>query len=250
MAERTQDLSKANKELKLHSIELERSNRELKSFAAIVSHDLQEPLRKITIFSDQLLSKSSNISEQDKDHLTRIRSAVTRMQAMIDDLLQLASIQRSEQTFMTVDLNAVVREVLEDLETSISEAQARVEVDSLPILEANPSQMRQLFQNLISNAIKYQEDGKTPVVQLTSSLTAGKTWEIRVEDNGIGFDEKYAERIFLPMKRLQGRNYEGTGLGLAICEKIVAYHHGTITAKSEINKGSTFVITLPENPRI
>jgi signal transduction histidine kinase len=234
-------------ELKNYAEELERSNNDLKDFAHIASHDLQEPLRKISIFSDRLQEAKAQLSEKHLDYLSRMGSAAHRMQAFIDDLLELSQVSSKEQPFKKVDLAKISCEVIEDLEAQLIKTQGKVHLGTLPTLDADSFQMRQLLQNLIENALKYHKPGTPPVVHLDCQANQNGSWDITVQDNGIGLDEKFSERIFVPLERLHGRSaYEGTGIGLAICKKIVARHEGQISVKSQLGKGSTFIITLPK----
>ncbi len=239
--------------------QLERSNAELQSFASVASHDLQEPLRKIQAFGDRLRKKcAGGLGEAGLDYLGRMDNAARRMQALIQDLLALSRISSRAQPFAPVDLNMIVREVVEDLEVRIEQCGAEVELGTLPEIEADALQMRQLFQNLISNALKFQRPGERPIVHVQGRLLEARdrrlpgaepgdaVCAIHVTDNGIGFDEKYVEQIFTLFQRLHGRQeYEGTGIGLAICRKIAERHGGEISAKSAPGEGATFVVTLP-----
>ena len=231
--------------------ELARSNEELQQFAFIASHDLQEPLRKIIAFGDRLqVSCSEHISAQGLDYLQRMQNAAGRMQNLIEDLLNLSRITTRAQPFVTVNLIQVVQEVLSDLEIRIQQTQANIEIGELPTINADPLQIRQLLQNLIGNALKFHRDSVPPVVSIYSQkleVEEDQCWyEIIIKDNGIGFDEKYLDRIFNVFQRLHGRSeYEGTGMGLAICRKIVERHRGKITAKSQLGKGTSFIVTLP-----
>jgi light-regulated signal transduction histidine kinase (bacteriophytochrome) len=240
---------RAEAELQTYAARLERSNRELESFAYIASHDLKEPLRKIQAFGDRLQAKYGEVlNEQGRDYLMRMQNAATRMQALIDGLLIYSRVTTKAQPFVTVDLNAVVREVLADLEVRIEQLAARVEVGDLPTIEADPLQMRQLFQNLIGNALKFHRQDVVPLVRVQGELLDGGAgqYRITVEDNGIGFDEKYLDRLFQVFQRLHGRSeYEGAGIGLAICRKIIERHGGSITARGVPDQGATFIITLP-----
>jgi len=234
-------------DLKKYAAELERSNNDLKDFAHIASHDLQEPLRKISIFSGRLKSAKSLLNEQHIYDLSRMGSAAQRMQVLIEDLLQLSQVTAKEQPFQKVNLKEIASEVIEDLEARIIETQGRVKQGYLPTVDADPFQMRQLLQNLIGNALKYHKEGLPPAVYLSSQPNESGDWEISVRDNGIGLDEKFSERIFRPLERLHGRSsYEGTGIGLAICKKIVSRHGGKITVKSQPGEGSKFTVTLPK----
>ena len=234
-------------DLKNYANELERSNNDLKDFAHIASHDLQEPLRKISIFSDRLLEAKSQLSEHHQDYLTRMGNAAQRMQEFIDDLLELSQVTSKGQSFKKVDLAEISRQVVGDLEARLMETHGKVTQGNLPSLDADPFQMRQLLQNLIENGLKYHKPGTPPIVHLVSQLNQNGDWDISVKDNGIGLDEKFSERIFIPLERLHGRStYEGTGIGLAICKKIVSRHGGSISVKSQPGEGSTFTCTLPK----
>lgn len=227
---------------------LEKSNANLEDFAYIVSHDLQEPLRKVQAFGDRLKRKCADgLSEVGRDYLERMQSASKRMSVLINDLLMYSRVSTKTHPFVPVDLGEICREILSDLEIRIDQLRARVEVGEFPTLQADPLHMRQLLQNLIGNAIKFRREDIPPIVKVYSRIPASNGFcEIYVEDNGIGFEEKYANRIFGVFQRLHGRNaYEGTGVGLAICQKIVDRHKGRITAKSENGKGATFIIALP-----
>jgi light-regulated signal transduction histidine kinase (bacteriophytochrome) len=237
--------------------ELARSNGELEKFAHIASHDLQEPLRKIQAFGDRLKRQcNETLTDQGRDYIERMQNAASRMQSLIDDLLTLSRITTKAQPFVLVDLAQVVKEVLSDLEVRIEEAKAEVDVGWLPTIDADPLQMRQLLQNLISNALKFHPIGELPRVRIYGQLLKGEEppplgdsatlCQIIVQDSGIGFDEKYLDRIFNVFQRLHGRSeYEGTGMGLAICRKIAERHEGTITAESRPGQGATFIVTVP-----
>jgi PAS domain S-box-containing protein len=237
---------RAEERLKTYAAELERSNQELQNFAYVASHDLQEPLRKIQLFGNRLKTRhSQSFNEQGLDYLERVMNAAMRMQTLIKDLLTYSQVTTDAQPFVPVDLNQVISDVLSDLEVRIEEVKGQVKLDSLPTLEADPLQMQQLFQNLISNALKYHRPGEPPIVKVQGHIEGGLC-QLTVEDNGIGFDDKHLERIFRIFERLHGRNkYEGTGLGLALCRKIVKRHGGNITAKSTPGEGATFMVTLP-----
>lgn len=242
---RTQELENAN-------LELQRSNRELDSFAHIASHDLQEPLRKIQAFSDRLLAKAGdNLDQEERDYLYRMQRAAGRMRNLIDDLLKFSRVTTRAQPFELVDLDDVLKDVMTDLEYQIERSGGRVEINDLPVVDADPIQMRQLFQNLISNGLKFYSEGRVPHVKvyMKSSTTAvDDSISIVVQDDGIGFNQKYSERIFNMFERLHGKGvYEGTGIGLTICKKIVERHGGTITVESEENVGTVFTVTLPVN---
>ena len=250
--------------LKSRTEELTRSNTELEQFAFIASHDLQEPLRKVQAFGDMLANQFREVlGDEGRDYLLRMQGAAKRMQGLINELLNYSRITTKAQPFEPVDLSDVARLVLSDLEARIQETGGRVDLGPLPTLEAEPTQMRQLLQNLIGNALKYRRKTVPPVVIVRSRvlepgdaalLSHGEPvqfCEITVEDNGIGFEQKYVDRIFAPFERLHGRSeYEGTGMGLAICRKIVERHGGTITARSVPDQGSAFIVTIPlQQPR-
>ncbi|HEY9845650.1 MAG TPA: ATP-binding protein, partial [Candidatus Caenarcaniphilales bacterium] len=231
-------------ELKALTRQLAKSNQELSDFARVASHDLQEPLRKIQAFSDRLRTKNL-VASEGQPYLERMQSAAARMSSLITDLLALSRVTTKVQPFVPIDLTKLAQEVVSDLEIRIEEVKAKVELGALPVIEADPLQMRQLFQNLIGNALKFQRPGVPPVVSVWGSCTSDKCI-FTIADNGIGFDKKYKERIFNVFERLHGRSdYEGTGVGLAICRKIVERHGGTVSADSTPGAGATFTISLP-----
>ena len=235
-------------DLKKTQLRLEQSNQELENFASVASHDLQEPLRKIQTFSERLKATYAEVlGPEGRDHLERLNSAAARMRKLIDDLLSYSRIASKAQTFLLVDLTDTARGVLGDLEMAIEQSGATVTLGPLPAIEASPMQMRQLFQNLLSNALKFRRDGVAPVISLQATVDEeSRLCELRVEDNGIGFEEKYLDRIFNVFQRLHGRGkYEGTGIGLAICRKISERHGGRLWARSTPGQGSTFIVTLP-----
>jgi PAS domain S-box-containing protein len=230
---------------------LQQSNRELEDFAYVASHDLQEPLRKIQAFGDRLRARYGEaLTAEGRDYLERMQSAARRMQTLINDLLAFSRVTTKAQPFELVDLEQVAREVVHDLEVRIHQAGGEVAVGELPEIDADPLQMRQLVQNLVGNALKFHRPGVAPRVDVRGSAHDG-TAEIVVADNGIGFEERYADRIFTMFERLHGRGvYEGTGIGLAICRKIAQRHGGDIAARSKPGEGSTFIVTLPvQHPR-
>lgn len=237
--ERTRELSLANEQLT-------RSNRELESFASVASHDLQEPLRKILAFGDRLRTQAAGaLDPAAGDSLTRMLNAATRMQTLINDLLAFARVGSRAQEFVRVKLDAILTDVLVDLESRIADAGGTVHFGPMPEVEADPLQMRQLFQNVISNALKFRRPGVAPIVGIRGHEADGRAI-IEIDDNGIGFEEQYAERIFGIFQRLHGRGaYEGTGIGLAICRRIVERHHGSISASGRLGEGASFRITLP-----
>lgn len=227
--------------------EIERSNQDLREFAAIASHDLQEPLRKIIGFGSRLKKDCAlSLDERGRDYLDRMEKSAERMQEFIGDLLKYSKAAATPNAYQRVDLKGVVADVLVALESRIEETRATIETGTLPVIEADAMQMHQLFQNLISNALKFHKQGEPPAISIRHRLLENGLHEIRVQDRGIGFDEQYLQRIFKPFERLHGRmEYEGAGMGLAICQKIVHRHKGEITATSSLRKGTTFVITLP-----
>lgn len=242
----------AEQELARANAVLEQRNRELQDFAYVASHDLQEPLRKIRAFADLLQEEyAGRLDETGRFYLERMGNAAERMATLISDLLAFSRVTTRGEPFRPVDLEDLVNDVLIDLEMAMAEEQGRVEVGDLPVIEADPVQMRQLFQNLIGNALKFHREDVPPVIRITARMepAAGADearCHIDVTDNGIGFDEKYLDRIFSPFQRLHGRGtYAGTGMGLAICRRIVERHHGTLTARSRPGEGSTFTVTLP-----
>ena len=234
-------------QVQVRTAELKRSAEELTDFAYIASHDLQEPLRKIIAFGDRLVGKfGSVLNDTGKDYIDRMQKSAIRMKGLIDSLLHFSRVTTHSSPFQEIDLNEVLSEVLSDLEVQIERTKGKVEVDVLPKVEGEKFQMRQLFQNLISNALKYHSDEIVPMIKIKYAGFDGNLEEIYIEDNGRGFDEKHLDRIFRPFERLHGHSeYGGTGMGLAICHKIVAHHKGQITAKSQPNKGSTFIVKLP-----
>jgi PAS domain S-box-containing protein len=240
---------RAEAAVKEYATQLEQSNRELQDFAFVASHDLQEPLRKIQAFGERLKERlHENLDDESDDYLVRMLNASQRMRNMINDLLSLSRVTTRGQPFERVDLNQVAQEVLSDLELRIERTGGKVDVDALPVIEADPVQMQQLFQNLIVNALKFHQPASPPRVRLFSQcLPETRQVQVFVEDNGIGFEEQYLDRIFQPFQRLHGRaEYEGSGIGLAVCRKITERHGGTITARSAVGQGSTFIVTLPE----
>ena len=238
--------------------ELRRSNGELEKFAYVASHDLQEPLRKIQTFGDRLDKRFADaLGEQGRDYIQRMQSSATRMRVLINDLLSFSRVATRTQAFTPVDLDATVRDALSDLEVRLAETGGRVEAQRLPTLPGDATQLKQLFQNLLGNALKFARPGVPPVVTVTATPTGelpgdcdppamAEGVRIVVSDNGIGFEQVYADRIFDVFQRLHGRgSYEGTGIGLAICRKIAERHGGGIAARSEPDNGARFVFDLP-----
>lgn len=242
----------------LENIErLESANRDLDRFAFMASHDLQEPLRKMLMFSDRLGQKYKDIlDEEGRLFINRIQNAGERMQALIKDILHFSKTSIEKPVFVETNLNEILSDVILEMDSIIKEKKAKVDSGQLPTLVVNPVLMRPLFHNLISNALKYCKDDIEPAVKIYAEFSNmqsnGKTevktryCRIYVEDNGIGFDQKYSEQIFGMFKRLHlNSEFEGTGIGLALCKKIVEEHNGFITARSKVNEGSVFIISLP-----
>ena len=238
---------KAQERFHRYTRELERSNQDLKEFATIASHDLKEPIRKIIGFGMRLKKDCSPyLDDKGKDYLERMERSAEKMQKFVDDLLQYSKATALSPRHHPVDLKEVISQVLADFETRIETTHAQIEVGSLPVIECDRMQMTQLFQNLISNALKFHKKGAPPMIHINHRLLENGLHEIRVQDQGIGFDEKYRERIFKPFERLHGNSeYEGTGMGLAICRKIVQRHGGKLTAQSSLQEGTTFIVSLP-----
>jgi len=239
--------------------QLKQSNLELTQFAYVATHDLQEPLRKIKIFTERLLIKtSSKLNEDEMSYLTKIKSSTTRMSDLIKDVLDYSVLSRSHDSFTSTDLNNIIQNVLTDFELLITQKKAQFEIDRLPSIEALPLQMNQLFNNLISNSLKFTTEGVKPVItikQLPVTTIEKKRFDldlnmtyvkIRFTDNGIGFNREYSEKIFEIFQRLNGKEkYPGTGIGLALCKKIVNNHGGEIFAESSIGNGASFNLIFP-----
>jgi signal transduction histidine kinase len=238
-----------------YSEELQRSNRELEEFAFVASHDLQEPLRKIRAFGDRLQQKfSTQLGETGSDYVVRMQAASERMSALIDDLLSFSRVTTKQRPFVNVDLNEVMRRVMDDLDYAIEETSAQLHIDPLPTIDADASQIAQVFMNLIANSLKFHLLDARPIITVTSEVKVvspivddKRHWCcLRFADQGIGFEAQYAERVFSLFQRLHGRDeYSGTGIGLALCRKIIERHGGTITAQSEPGEGAVFTIYLP-----
>lgn len=253
--------------LQQHLRKLEWSNRELEDFAYIASHDLQEPLRAIQAFSERVQTKHGDrLDAQGNDYLARIQKAAGRMSLLISDLLKYSRVTTQGKPFENVSLTKIMRECLADLASRIEETGGKVEWSSLPVVEGDPTQLRQLFQNLLDNALKFHHPTRSPVVKVSwlnsdaeseaaPAHSEAEKWNkfvraerccIELKDNGIGFDEKYAERIFSPFERLHNQNkYPGTGIGLAVCRRIVERHNGTIKVHSVEGEGTTISLELP-----
>jgi len=236
-----------NQQLLENNIQLKNTIEELDRFAYVASHDLQEPLRKILVFSDKIQTKfNQDINEEMAKNLDKIVRASERMQLLINDLLRFSRETTSNEDFSYLELNELIQDVMTDMETDIEKTGAHINVHELPKVWAIPSQMRQLFQNLISNAIKFRKKDMVPVIDISADRSHSNMYRIIVQDNGIGFDPKFAEEIFVVFKRLHSyHEFEGTGVGLSICKKIIERHHGQIRAESKPGSGSRFIVDLP-----
>ena len=224
----------------------------------MASHDLKEPLRKIVTFSDRMLtSQSESLTEEGKVFLSKIMESSRRMQKMVNDLLYVSTISGNKE-YQLCDLNMILSEALQPLDHKIEELNAIVDFDDLPMIPVVPAQFRQLFLNLVGNSLKFQRKGVLPEIKITHSFLpakavtqmelakAKKYLKIELRDNGIGFDNQYAEKIFAIFQRLHGRSeYEGTGIGLAVCKRIVENHGGIIFAEGKLNEGATFTVIIP-----
>ena len=244
----------AERKLLQYAEKLKESNTELEEFAYVASHDLQEPLRKVLGFGERLKMKyGDQLGDVGRDYLERMENASIRMQSLIRELLTYSRVKTQARPFEPIDLNEIVAGVISDLETRIEETGTSIQIGSLPTIEADPLQMRQLLQNIIGNAMKFVDVEKNPQIDITARIfendpraDGGRMCEILIRDNGIGFDTKYADRIFGVFQRLHGRGeYEGSGVGLAICKKIVKRHSGDIIAESTLGDGAVFKIQLP-----
>lgn len=223
--------------------ELERSNKDLQDFAFVASHDLQEPLRKIQAFSDRLLTRSDDFGEQEKDYLRRMQSAAERMQALILDLLSYSRVATKARPAELCDTNRILADVLQDMETSIARENATIETRPLPPVHGDATQIRQVLQNLLSNAIKFHQQDQSPRVLVYPENETPNGWTLAVKDDGVGFDPRYADKLFQPFQRLhQRQDYAGTGIGMAIVKKILDRHNATIAVDSAPDAGTTFHI--------
>ena len=242
----------------MHAMErLVESNRDLLEFAQVASHDLQEPLRKVVAFGNRLETHlGDELDDKGADYLARMNGAAVRMQALINDLLTFARVTTRGTPMQVTSLDGILDSVMDDLEITIAESGAVIEADHLPQLPVDASQIGQLFQNLISNSIKFRQDGLAPYISIDAEHVLPETFggneppmgwfDITVSDNGIGFEEKFATKIFAPFQRLHGRSeYAGTGVGLSVCRRIVERHNGTIRAFGRPGVGTSFMIRLP-----
>ncbi|RPJ07724.1 MAG: hypothetical protein EHM28_06195 [Spirochaetaceae bacterium] len=233
--------------LQKKAAELIRSNQELEQFAYVASHDLQEPLRKIIVFNDRLDKTYAKIlGQQENEDATRLRKAVTRMQSLITSLLEYSRVSSKMGASKRVKLSELAEEVKSDLEQRILASSGTVQIGQLPEIDADPVQMRRLLQNLISNALKFHRKDTPPIVRVYVAKTSDSSFELVVQDNGIGIEKEFQERIFRIFERLHAQGeYEGSGIGLAVCQKIADRHGGSIRVESEPGKGARFIVTLP-----
>lgn len=246
------ELALANEQLKTYMAKLERGNRRLRQFTHIASHEFQEPLRKIQVFCDRMMRLyGTQLDSKGQDYLERLQESSARLQHLVDDLLNFTQVTSQSRFQDIVDLNVILEEVKEHLNKEITAVNAQIESDELPAIEANASQMRQVFYNLLANSLKFCKDDTSPKITIQSQLLPGNAisehyWQLTFADNGIGFDKKYAEKIFNMFQRLHSRQeYEGTGIGLAVCHRLVELHNGRIEVTSKPNEGTQFIVTLP-----
>jgi PAS domain S-box-containing protein len=237
----------AQQNLELKNIALQNSNKELENFAFIASHDLKEPLRKILSFGQLIQPEvKSLLSEQSREFFGYMLSAADRMQQLLSSLLSYSQISSRAKPHEVVDLNLVIKNVLSDLQLKIEETNATIESDLLPTIKADKIQIHQLFQNLIENALKYRHADRAPIIKIINHESTSYAAHLMISDNGIGFEQQYAEQIFDMFKRLHGRrDYQGTGVGLAICRKIIERHNGSIKAQSTNGEGAIFELHFP-----
>ena len=227
--------------------ELTSSNQDLEQFAYIASHDLRQPLRKIRMCTEYLSEDYAHcFDEQAESYMEYITKSIDRMYLLIDDLLTYSRVGKQEEAYIPIDLNTIVQDCLEDLSLAIKEKQATINYDNLPTVKGISSEMRQLFQNLIGNALKFTGE-RSPAIDITAK-TQNQLYLFKVADNGIGIEPQYADKIFQMFQRLHAASeYEGTGIGLAICQKVVTRHGGKIWVESELGKGSAFCFTISGN---
>lgn len=243
------ELNRRNKELEAIQSELERSNESLREFAQVVSHDLKNPLNVITGLSELLIARhSADMTSKGKEYMNQISATAERMNHLITDLLSYAQLNAKSVTFGNVDLNEVVMNVISDLSSTIEQNEGRIIMqDRLPIIQADATQMYQLFQNIIANGLKYRRKEQSPIIQISLlEVNEPDTFVIQIQDNGIGMNKEDIPSIFTPFKRLENaKAYEGTGLGLATVQKIIERHDGLMEVESMIGEGTTFRVYLP-----
>jgi len=263
VADRTQELNKANESLDARNKELLTMNKELKAFTYVSSHDLQEPLRKLQTFAGLVLDREKEfLSEKGQKYLQLMQRETERMRQLIQDLLAFSGLNAGDRKFEKTDLNPIIEEVKNDFRDIIAEKKAVIEIKEICAVYVIPFQFQQLMYNLIGNALKYSSQDRTPVITITSEVVPFKDLNIEalpprkeychisVSDNGIGFEQKFDTKIFEVLQKLHGKDeYPGTGIGLAIVKKVVDHHNGIITATSELNKGATFNIYLPTSQK-
>lgn len=242
-------IQRLQRQLIAQNLELERSNRELEQFAHVVSHDLQQPLQSITGFSKLLLLKyQGTLDETAQDYLQRMIESGSRMQKLIQNLLVYAQVGSPGRSLELVDCNLILKQVLDDLQSVLTERRVEFTTTSLPVVTGNPTDLMQLFQNLISNAVKFVRTNVTPQISISVSAH-NHEWLFQFHDNGIGIDPQNLERIFEAFHRVHSiKKYPGTGIGLATCKKIVERYGGTIWVESQVNAGTTFYFTLAREP--
>ncbi len=246
------ELEIAHVKMKEYSVSLEEDTKEYTDFAFIASHDLQEPLRKICLLSDRVKDCSKDLDNLGRDYLDRLQKAVIRMQKCLNDLLKFSQVTQKIPDIEPTNLGQIADETLRDMDIMLLNKMSHIEIEKLPTIETDKKHMQLLFKNLISNSLKFHKENLMPIVKISSHPVNDKNLALVFEDNGIGFEEKYLDRIFKPFKRLhRSDEFEGTGMGLAICQEIVTGLGGTITAKSNPSEGATFIITLPiaQNPK-
>ncbi len=251
-----EQLERVHENLNIKAVELNRSNdqlmqsnSELEKFAYIASHDLQEPLRKIQAFGDRLHKRVEILSDEKAiDYIERMQNSATRMRSLIDDLLKFSRVGSEDYVLKDIALADVLARVLDDLHISIDEKSAQITIGELPRVMGESNKLYQVFLNLLSNALKFSKAEQAPMITVSSQqvlIEKKSYWQIKVQDDGIGFEQEYADKIFEVFQRLHGRSqYQGTGIGLAICKKIVEKHNGIIYVESEVNKGSCFILLL------
>lgn len=250
-------VNELNRKLLENINQLESTNKELDRFAFMASHDLQEPIRKIRIFSNRITEKfHDQLGEEGQMYMEKMQTACMRMQNLISDILAFSKIHVTKDSLQYTDITRLMEEVVAEMDHTIQEKNAKVVIDKLPNIHVNPVLIKSLFQNLISNSLKYSKKDVPPSIIITTKMdtsvrskdpaSSKKYWRIYIQDNGIGFEQQYAEQIFTMFTRLHvGPEYSGTGIGLAICKKIVEEHEGYISARSVVDKGTLFIISLP-----